>query len=96
VPRRDPRYVGASHGRATGEDDRYLKLVFDGVQERLLGAQTTSYTGAELIQMVALAIVAAVSRRRHEESEEPGEICEVRADLARSAEPVHRAPPPRK
>jgi hypothetical protein len=26
-------------------------------------------------------------------AEEPGEICEVRADLARSAEPVDRAPP---
>jgi pyruvate/2-oxoglutarate dehydrogenase complex dihydrolipoamide dehydrogenase (E3) component len=63
VPRRDPRYVGASHGRATGEDDGYLKLVFDGVQERLLGAQTMSYTGAELIQMVALAIGSGITAK---------------------------------
>ena len=28
---------GASNGRATGEDDGYLKLVFDAAQERLLG-----------------------------------------------------------
>ncbi len=47
---------GASNGRATGEDDGYLKLVFDAAQERLLGAQIVSYAGAELIQMAALAI----------------------------------------
>ena len=46
---------GASNGRATGEDDGYLKLVFDP-GERLLGAQMVSYAGAELIQMAALAI----------------------------------------
>src|SRR5262249_34744098 len=28
---------GSSNGRATGEDDGYLKLVFDGADERLLG-----------------------------------------------------------
>ncbi len=47
---------GASNGRATGEDDGYLKLVFDAAQERLLGAQMISYAGAELIQMATLAI----------------------------------------
>lgn len=47
---------GASNGRATGEDDGYLKLVFDAAQERLLGAQMVSHAGAELIQMAALAI----------------------------------------
>ena len=48
---------GASNGRATGEDDGYLKLVFDAAQERLLGAQVVSYAGAELaIEMAALAI----------------------------------------
>ena len=47
---------GASNGRATGEDDGYLKLVFDAAQERLLGAQMVSYAGAELIQMAALAM----------------------------------------
>jgi pyruvate/2-oxoglutarate dehydrogenase complex dihydrolipoamide dehydrogenase (E3) component len=47
---------GASDGRATGEDDGYLKLVFDAVQERLLGVQMVSYAGAELIQMATTAI----------------------------------------
>ena len=47
---------GTSNGRATGEDDGYLKLVFDAAQERLLGAQMISYAGAELIQMATLAI----------------------------------------
>jgi pyruvate/2-oxoglutarate dehydrogenase complex dihydrolipoamide dehydrogenase (E3) component len=47
---------GSSNGRATGEDDGYLKLVFDAAQERLLGAQMVSYAGAELIQMAALAV----------------------------------------
>jgi pyruvate/2-oxoglutarate dehydrogenase complex dihydrolipoamide dehydrogenase (E3) component len=47
---------GASNGRATGEDGGYLKLVFDGPTERLLGAQMVSYAAAELIQLAALAI----------------------------------------
>jgi pyruvate/2-oxoglutarate dehydrogenase complex dihydrolipoamide dehydrogenase (E3) component len=47
---------GASNGRATGEDDGYLKLVFDATHERLLGAQMVSHAGAELIQMATLAI----------------------------------------
>jgi pyruvate/2-oxoglutarate dehydrogenase complex dihydrolipoamide dehydrogenase (E3) component len=47
---------GASNGRATSEDDGYLKLVFDAVHERLLGVQMVNYAGAELIQMAALAI----------------------------------------
>ncbi len=47
---------GASNGRATGEDEGYLKLVFDAAQERLLGVQMVSYAGAELIQMAAMAI----------------------------------------
>jgi pyruvate/2-oxoglutarate dehydrogenase complex dihydrolipoamide dehydrogenase (E3) component len=52
---------GASNGRATGEDDGYLKLVFDGAQERLLGVQMVNYAGAELIQMAALAIQSGVT-----------------------------------
>jgi pyruvate/2-oxoglutarate dehydrogenase complex dihydrolipoamide dehydrogenase (E3) component len=52
---------GASNGRATGEDDGYLKLVFDGAQERLLGVQMVNYAGAELIQMAALAIRSGVT-----------------------------------
>ncbi len=52
---------GASNGRATGEDDGYLKLVFDAAQERLLGVQMVSYAGAELIQMAALAIRTGVT-----------------------------------
>ena len=47
---------GASNGRATGEDDGYLKLVFDAIDERLLGVQMVNYAGAELIQMAAMAI----------------------------------------
>lgn len=47
---------GASNGRATGEDAGYLKLVFDGPTERLLGVQMVSYAAAELIQLAALAI----------------------------------------
>ena len=47
---------GASNGRATGEDDGYLKLVFDAIHERLLGVQMVNYAGAELIQMAAMAI----------------------------------------
>ena len=47
---------GASNGRASGEDDGYLKLVFDAIDERLLGVQMVNYAGAELIQMAAMAI----------------------------------------
>jgi pyruvate/2-oxoglutarate dehydrogenase complex dihydrolipoamide dehydrogenase (E3) component len=47
---------GASNGRATGEDAGYLKLVFDGPTERLLGVQMVSYAAAELIQLAGLAI----------------------------------------
>jgi pyruvate/2-oxoglutarate dehydrogenase complex dihydrolipoamide dehydrogenase (E3) component len=47
---------GASNGRATGEDDGYLKLVFDAAEERLLGVQMVSHAGAELIQLATLAI----------------------------------------
>jgi len=54
VARHDMR--GASNGRATGEDAGYLKLVFDGATERLLGVQMVSYAAAELIQLAALAI----------------------------------------
>ena len=52
---------GASNGRATGEDDGYLKLVFDATDERLLGAQMVSYAGAELIQTAALGILSGVT-----------------------------------
>ena len=54
---------GASNGRATGEDDGYLKLVFDAVQERLLGVQMVSYAGAELIQMAAMAIGSGLTAK---------------------------------
>ncbi|MBI4636436.1 MAG: NAD(P)/FAD-dependent oxidoreductase [Candidatus Rokubacteria bacterium] len=47
---------GASNGRATGEDAGYLKLVFDGASEKVLGVQMVSYAAAELIQLAALAI----------------------------------------
>lgn len=52
---------GSSNGRATGEDDGYLKLVFDGADERLLGVQMVSHAAAELVQMAALAIRARVT-----------------------------------
>lgn len=52
---------GASNGRATGEDDGYLKLVFDAAEERLLGVQMVSYAGAELVQMAALAIRTGIT-----------------------------------
>ena len=52
---------GASNGRATGEDGGYLKLVFDGPTERLLGVQMVSYAAAELIQLAALAVRAGVT-----------------------------------
>lgn len=54
---------GASNGRATGEDDGYLKLVFDAVEERLLGAQMVSYAAAELIQMAAMAIGSGITAK---------------------------------
>lgn len=47
---------GASNGVASGEDDGYLKLVFDETTQRLVGAQIVSYVAAELIQFCALAI----------------------------------------
>ncbi|MBI4607776.1 MAG: NAD(P)/FAD-dependent oxidoreductase, partial [Candidatus Rokubacteria bacterium] len=37
---------GASNGRATGEDAGYLKLVFDGATETVLGVQMVSYAAA--------------------------------------------------
>jgi pyruvate/2-oxoglutarate dehydrogenase complex dihydrolipoamide dehydrogenase (E3) component len=48
--------AGASNGRATGEDGGYLKLVFDGTTEKVLGVQMVSWAAAELIQLAALAI----------------------------------------
>ena len=48
--------VGASNGRATGEDGGYLKLVFDGTTEKVLGVQMVSWAAAELVQLAALAI----------------------------------------
>jgi pyruvate/2-oxoglutarate dehydrogenase complex dihydrolipoamide dehydrogenase (E3) component len=47
---------GASNGRATGEDAGYLKVVFAGPAEKVLGVQIISYAAAELIQLAALAI----------------------------------------
>lgn len=47
---------GASNGVATGEDDGYLKLVFEHGTERLLGVQMVSYAAAELIQLATLAL----------------------------------------
>jgi len=54
---------GASNGRATGENAGYLKLVFDGATEKLLGVQMVSYTAAELIQLAALAIRTGADAR---------------------------------
>jgi pyruvate/2-oxoglutarate dehydrogenase complex dihydrolipoamide dehydrogenase (E3) component len=54
VARHDTR--GASNGVATGEDGGFVKLVFDGETERLLGAQVVGYAAAELIQLAAVAI----------------------------------------
>ncbi len=54
---------GASNGRATGEDAGYLKLVFDGQTEKVLGVQMVSYAAAELIQLAALAIRAGADSR---------------------------------
>lgn len=47
---------GASNGRATGEDGGYLKLIFDGETEKLLGVQMVSFAAAELIHLCALAV----------------------------------------
>ncbi|MBI2205336.1 MAG: NAD(P)/FAD-dependent oxidoreductase [Candidatus Rokubacteria bacterium] len=47
---------GASNGVVTGEDDGYLKLVFEHGSERLLGVQMVSYAAAELIQLATLAL----------------------------------------
>jgi pyruvate/2-oxoglutarate dehydrogenase complex dihydrolipoamide dehydrogenase (E3) component len=52
---------GASNGRAMGEDDGYLKLVFEAEHERLLGVQMVNYAGAELIQMAAMAIRSGIT-----------------------------------
>jgi pyruvate/2-oxoglutarate dehydrogenase complex dihydrolipoamide dehydrogenase (E3) component len=54
---------GASNGRAMGEDDGYLKLVFEAEHERLLGVQMVNYAGAELIQMAAMAIRSGITAR---------------------------------
>jgi len=54
---------GASNGRANGEDDGYLKRVFDAVQERLLGVQMVGYAAAELIQMAAMAIGSGLTAK---------------------------------
>ncbi len=47
---------GASNGVVSGEDDGYLKLVFEHGSERLVGVQMVSYAAAELIQLAALAL----------------------------------------
>lgn len=52
---------GASNGRATGEEGGYLKLVFEGPSERLVGVQMVSYAAAELIQLAALAVKTGTS-----------------------------------
>ena len=54
---------GASNGRAMGEDDGYLKLVFEAEHERLLGVQMVNYAGAELIQMAAMAIRSGITAK---------------------------------
>ncbi|MBI1734088.1 MAG: NAD(P)/FAD-dependent oxidoreductase [Candidatus Rokubacteria bacterium] len=54
VARHDMR--GASNGVASGEDDGYLKLVFEHDSERLLGVQMVSHAAGELIQLAALAL----------------------------------------
>ena len=45
----------------TGEDGGYLKLVFDGATEKVLGVQMVSWAAAELIQLAALAIRTGAS-----------------------------------
>ncbi|MBI4588390.1 MAG: hypothetical protein HY725_06095 [Candidatus Rokubacteria bacterium] len=59
----DPGPLGGAciNGRATGEDGGYLKLVFDGSTEKVLGVQMVSYAAAELIQLAALAIRTGAS-----------------------------------
>lgn len=52
---------GASNGVVSGEDDGYLKLVFEHGTERLLGVQIVSYAAAELIQLAALALRSGVT-----------------------------------
>jgi pyruvate/2-oxoglutarate dehydrogenase complex dihydrolipoamide dehydrogenase (E3) component len=52
---------GASNGVATGEDGGFLKLVFEGGTERVLGVQMVSWAAAELIQLAALAIRAGAT-----------------------------------
>ena len=47
---------GASNGVASGEDDGFLKLVFEDATERLLGVQVVSYAAAEVIQLATLAV----------------------------------------
>jgi mercuric reductase len=47
---------GASNGVASGEDDGYLKLVFEPGTEKLLGVQMVSWAAAELIQLATVAI----------------------------------------
>ena len=54
---------GASNGRAMGEDDGYLKLVFEAEHERLLGVQMVNYAGAELIQIAAMAIRSGITAK---------------------------------
>ena len=86
VARHDLR--GASNGRATGEDAGYLKLVFDGASERVLGVQMVSYAAAELIQLAALAM--DLTERLgvdHRLGREPGE--DLQHPLVVIAELVH-------
>jgi pyruvate/2-oxoglutarate dehydrogenase complex dihydrolipoamide dehydrogenase (E3) component len=47
---------GASNGVVMGEDSGYLKLVFEGSAERIVGVQMVSYAAGELIQLAALAV----------------------------------------
>jgi glutathione reductase (NADPH) len=54
VARHDMR--GASNGVVSGEDDGYLKLVFEHGSERLVGVQMVSHAAGELIQLAALAL----------------------------------------
>ena len=52
---------GASNGVASGEDDGFLKLVFEDGTERLLGVQAISYAAAELIQLATLAVRSGIT-----------------------------------
>ena len=47
---------GASNGVVSGEDEGFLKLVFEDATERLLGVQVVSYAAAEVIQLATLAV----------------------------------------